>query len=316
MRVRCSRAAVVVGLFLAVELVPVPASAAGFITRREALDRENVVVESGDHDSAYRDCPTDDDQTFDLRRFDSTGSFGTDNNVMIGKDCAEARTVVVGASILGTIPHSLTWDEVKSEYDADGLRLEGTDWMASFGLRVENLEDGFAPRVPDGTEQDNTVRFLLRGAYMDWIRDDAIEDDDLMSGTIRDVLIDGADRFLSARPSEDTDYTNVDMVVVVKDVLVHLKAMNNDDADDGVGFGGIFKWSDAAGTVEVSDSIFLLDEQPTSSSPFPPGDYSNVTLVLGPDFEGRYEGDLPRGVDTTRRMRVWRSARRAWLEAH
>jgi hypothetical protein len=48
----------------------------------------------------------------------------------------------------------------------------------------------------------------------------------------------------------------------------------------------------AAGKVDVSDSVFLLDEQLISSDPFPPGAYSNVTLVLGPDFEGRYPGDL------------------------
>jgi hypothetical protein len=72
----------------------------------------------------------------------------------------------------------------------------------------------------------------------------------------------------------------------------------------------------AAGKVDVSDSVFLLDEQLISSDPFPPGAYSNVTLVLGPDFEGRYPGDLPIGVDVTRRMRVWRNARHAWLKAH
>jgi hypothetical protein len=66
----------------------------------------------------------------------------------------------------------------------------------------------------------------------------------------------------------------------------------------------------------VRNSIFLLDEQPIYHEPFPKGSYSNVTLVLGPGFKGRYPTPLPRGVHTTRDMTVWRKARRAWLRSH
>jgi len=37
-----------------------------------------------------------------------------------------------GAAI-GTMSHALTWEEVKTTYDAAGLRFEGTSWLASFG---------------------------------------------------------------------------------------------------------------------------------------------------------------------------------------
>ena len=297
-------------------LVAGPSIAGGFISKKDALHRANVVVFSGPHHEQFRQCASD-DLTYDLRKYLSGGSFGSDSNLSIGKDCAAERTAVVGGSVKGTISHSLTWDEVKSKYDADGLRLEGKDWLASFDLSVKDIEDGLAPRVTEGTEGGNTVRFLLAGAYMNWIRDDAIEDDSLMSGVIRDVLIDGTNRFLSARPSSSSSYTNTGMVVEVKNVLVHMMAMPNDrDSVDGVGFGGIFKWSDAAGKVDVSDSIFLLDEQPLSDDPFPAGTYSHVTLVLGPDFQGSYPGSLPHGVKVTRKMSVWGKARRAWLKAH
>jgi hypothetical protein len=305
----------VVAAFVLVELVAVPATAGGFITRRQALDRSNIRAISGEHEEPLDLCAND-DRTFDLRRYVSIGNFDSDNNLSVGNDCAAPHTVVVGGTVTGTISHSLTWDEVKDQYDADALRLEGEDWLASFGLSVENVEDGFAPRVADGTEDGNEVRFLLAGAYMDWIRDDAIEDDDLMSGVIRDVLIDRTHYFLSARPSSGSDYTNPVMVVEISNVLARFRPMPNPDDEDGRGFAGIFKWDDSAGEVIVSDSIFYLDEQPTSDGEFPPGSYSNVTIVLGPDFEGRYPSDLPNGVDVTRRVSVWGRARRAWLEAH
>ena len=307
--------AALVAAFVLVELAAVPAAAGDFITRRQALDRPNIRTISGVHEAPLDRCAND-DRTFDLRRFESVGNFDSDNNLSFGNDCAAKHTVVVGGTVTGTISHSLTWDEVKTRYDADALRFEGEDWLASFDLSVENVEDGFAPRVTEGTQDGNDVRFLLEGAYMDWIRDDAIEDDELMSGVIRDVLVDRTHYFLSARPSSGSGYTNPGMVVEISDVLVRCRPMRTDDADDGRGFAGIFKWDESAGEVIVSDSIFFLDEQPISDGTFPPGSYSNVTIVLGPDFEGRYPSRLPNGVDVTRRVSVWGRARRAWLEAH
>jgi hypothetical protein len=137
---------------------------------------------------------------------------------------------------------------VKEHDNSLGLRLEGNVWMASYHLRVSDIEDGFRPRVRDGMQRRTKVRFLLSGAYMDWIRDDAVEDDDLMPGVVEDTLIDGTNRFLSARPVEGSHFANHHMVVKVRDVLVHMKAMRNGRASDGRGFGGIFKWSDQAGS--------------------------------------------------------------------
>lgn len=297
-------------------LVPVmvgPAVRAGVITRRAALDRSDVVAVSGDVTDRWRVCPAT-DRTYDLRGLRSIGSFDDLANLSVGNDCASAGVVTIGGAAVGTMSHALTWEQVKAAYDAAGLRFEGTSWLASFGASLVDLEDGFAPRVTEGTEGDNDVEFLLSGTYMNWIRDDAIENDDLMSGVIRNVLIDGTNRFLSARPRDGDSYTNHGMVVRIDDALIHMKAMPNGGADDGKGFGGIFKWSDAAGTVKVSDAIFLLDEAPISHEPLPPGTYTNVKLVLG--FAGRYPGDLPDGVSTTHRLGVWKRARHRWIHAH
>ena len=284
------------------------------ITQHAALQRRDVVVVHSDRTTQWRVCPAA-ARTYDIRGLTSTGVFGIHSNLSVGNDCARTGVVTVGGSAIGTLGHALTWEDVKSSADTDGMRFEATGWAASFGLHVEDLEDGFAPRV-GGDPNHNDVRFLLSGAYMDWIRDDAIEDDDLMAGTITDVLIDGTNRFLSAQPSAHATISNPDMVVHVRDVVIHMKAMPNDGAADGMGFGGIFKWSDRAGTVNMSRSVFLLDERPIQDEPFPPGSYRDVTLVLGPDFRGSYPGRLPSGVDVTRRMSVWRQARSRWLRTH
>jgi hypothetical protein len=278
----------------------------------EALQRTDLVTVTGDQTGAWRVCPAQ-DRTYDLRGLSVTGVFGTHANLSIGKDCAQMGVVTIGGSAVGTLSHTLTWAQVKSQADGDGLRFEGNGWLASFDLRVADLEDGFAPRV--GVDADhNTARFVLDGAYMTWIRDDAIEDDELMSGSITDVLIDGTNRFLSARPSEHSSISNPGMLVRVRDALVHMRSMPNDRAEDGHGFGGIFKWSSEAGKVDVANSIFFLDERPIESESLAPGTYRNVTLVLA--FGGHYPGHLPRGVTVTRDRSVWRQARSAWLASH
>jgi hypothetical protein len=282
------------------------------ITMEEALQRADVVTVKSDQTTAWRVCATK-DQTYDLRGLTATGVFGNNANLSIGNDCAEVGVVAVGGSAIGTLSHSLTWAQVKSQADGDGLRFEGNGWLASFDVRVVDLEDGFAPRV--GVDADhNTAWFLLDGAYMNWIRDDAIEDDELMSGSITDVLIDGTNRFLSARPSEHSSISNPGMLVRVRDALVHMRSMPNGRAQDGHGFGGIFKWSSDAGKVDVANSIFFLDERPIESEPLAPGTYRHVTLVLA--FDGHYPGHLPRGVTVTRDRSVWRQARAAWLASH
>jgi hypothetical protein len=301
--------------FVVVTSISEPSMARRFLSREDALARKRVSVVRGDRSRPWRTCALD-DQTFDIRMLSSTGNFGDLSNLSVGNDCGAARTVVVGGRAKGRLRHSRTWAWVKEHDNSSGLRIEGKVWMASYDLRVADIEDGFRPRVRDGTERRTKVRFLLSGAYMDWIRDDAIEDDDLMSGVVEDMLIDGTDRFLSARPVEGSHFANHRMVVRVRDVLVHMKAMRNGRARDGRGFGAIFKWSDQAGSVDMADSIFLLDERPIEDEPFPRGTYSNVRLVLGPHFRGGYPTPLPAGVRTTRDLSVWRKARRAWLNGH
>ena len=292
-----------------------PSSAKLAISMSTALGRQNKKVVSGTLTRQWKSCATS-DETFDLRKLASKGNFTDSSNLSIGDRCGAPRTVVVGGTVVGSLSHSLDWSYVKKHYDASGLRLEGRGWMVVYDLSVTDIEDGFRPRVADGTENNNTVAWQLSGAYMNWIRDDAIEDDYLMSGLIQDTLIDGTNRFISAYPRAGTHYSNQGMTVTVNNVLVHMKSMKNSHDKDGFGFGGIFKWSDKAGSVNMSDSIFLLDEAPTYKTPFPKGNYSNVTLVLGPNFDGPYPTALPKGVHTTRDMSVWKDARSTWLNTH
>lgn len=323
-RRRRSTALTFIGLLLCSCADPAGTGSSGGIpiTREEALARPNIVVMRGRADGQFRTLARD-DETFDLRgyvvEYWPPAVEADLSPISIGKDAPATGTVVVGGAVIGNLPLEATWLEIKACCDAEALRLEGRGWMASFDFFAQNVEDGFAPRVVDGTEEGNVDGFLLSGAYLRHVRDDAVENDDLMSGTIRDCLFDGVNRFLSARPSEARHYSNTSSVVTIDDVLVRMEAMPNDESQDGVGHGSIFKWDESAGTVVMRDSIIYLQEMPQSSlasNAFPEGQYRNVVVVLGPGFDGTYPVELPPGVRLTRDVSVWTAARDDWLRRH
>jgi hypothetical protein len=119
------------------------------------------------------------------------------------------------------------------------------------------------------------------------------------------------------------------MVVTIEGVVARLQAMPRGSAADGFAHNKVFKWEyEKAGTVVVRDSIFYLEEVPEGDPgnlPFPGGVYENVTVVLGPGFDGDGDGDvteldypvaLPTGVSQSRDVSIFTTAREAWLAAH
>jgi hypothetical protein len=305
----------------------------GFPTRGEALARPNVVRLSGVWDQQYEDSHPAPDTTYDLRRFASTAyPFNALYAMNIGNSAAGSGEVTVGGTFVGQQPRDWTREHVYGTYQGDALRVQVTDPTASYDLRIDNNLDGYNPRVADGTEQDNDVPFLVEGAHMTYIRDDAVEDDDYMSGTIRDSLFDGVFVFLSAQNS--ASFTNTGQVVTIEDTVVRMRAMPSERSTDGTGHNKVFKWAyESAGTVVVRNCVFYFEDVPEtdgvpSEDPnmyFPDGTYQDVTVVLGPHFEGDGDGKtndldypvaLPAGVTQTRDVSVFRVARNAWLMAH
>ncbi|HEY8059832.1 MAG TPA: hypothetical protein VID94_13810, partial [Acidimicrobiales bacterium] len=301
-----------------------------FTSRDEALARPNLVTAPGLWTTAYTQRRPPAATTYDLRSFVSTAyPASTLYAASFGSSAAAVDLVTVGGAVLGQVDRSLATEDVYALYAGDAVRVATADRTATYDLRVDNVVDGYNPRVAEGTEQDNTAQFLLDGAYMTYIRDNAVEDDNLMSGTIRDSLFDGVFNLLSAKPSTSGTYSNTSMVVTIDEVIARLQALPDASAADGTAHNKVFKWAeDLAGSVAVRDSIFYLEEVPEGSSsnmPFPRGTYQNVTVVLGPGFDGDRDGDttdldypaaLPAGVTQSRDVSIFTTARDTWLAAH
>lgn len=288
-----------------------PSSA--FPSRRESLDRPSVVLETGTTDQQYRIEAPPHDTTYDLRSLTSTAyPFGDPFPLAFGPDTPGTRTVVIGGRVLGQQDRDLSWEEVHDPYGGGGLRMIGTDYLVSYDLRVDNVTDGFMPLPPEGDL--NAARFLIDGCHMTWIRDDAVEDDTEMSGTIRGCLFDGINTGVSIGQSTE----NPNALVRIKHSVFLFAPMRNDRAEDGIGHQTLFKQM-PGGRVRLSHVLVCYPENPMSPSRlriFPPGRYSSVEIVLGPDFVGRYPGRRPAGVTVSRDWSLCRTAKADWLSKH
>ncbi len=287
------------------------------------LRRPGTVRRTGADDAAYQVDSPPSDVTYDLRGLTSTAYpyqslyplvFGkVKHGQAAGQDMPAEHLCIIGGTVVGQQPRSLTWRQVKHDpgYDGDGLRASASGWYLVDGLRVDNVEDGVSP-FGDG--------FVARNLYFTYIRDDCIENDAISGGYVADSLFDGCFMGLSERPSKGFSPSPppAGETFTMDGVLMRLQPMPYDDAPDRLGNGQLFKWSRWANRLVLRNSIFLVERTSTNGSKpmrFPDGTVAqHVTLVwTGP---GDYPAPVPAGVTVTKDRSVWNAARSAWLARH
>jgi hypothetical protein len=286
----------------------------------ECLARPHTLHIRGVHADQYKVSSPVSDSTYDLRGLVATGypaetlyplAFGDARHGRSTGPPSE-RLCVIGGEVVGQQSRSLTWQQVKHQHDGDGMRVVAGDWYVVDGLRVDNVEDGFAP-FGDG--------FVGRNLYFTYIRDDCIENDAIAGGYVADSLFDGCSMGLSERPSSGFDPTPPapGETFTMDRVLLHVQPMPRDEnTSDHLGNGQLFKWSKWSNHLVLRDSVFWVERVSMNGARamgFPEGTVAhNVTLVwTGP---GNYPAAVPHGVTVTKDRTVWDNARRSWLARH
>jgi hypothetical protein len=325
-RTRPSRfAAAVAALGLSgIALAGVPAAAAP-PTAKRCLAASEVITLKGTYRDEVRYPALIDGVTFDAR---SARFLAYPNQSQypfsIGKANAPAATCVVGGLVVGQQSHSLTWDQMKNAYDGDGLRISARRGAVVDGLRVENVEDGVAPRGTEVRYPKDGDGFVLRNLYFRYIRDDCVENDDIGGGVISDSLFDGCYTGVSERPSDGNRQLSYRAPrgekLILDGVLLRLQALPGPRGSDDpakLGHGQLFKWSAVSNALVVRHSVFLVERRPNTDSyfPFPRGTVTeDVTIVWG--GPGAFVWRVPEGTTVTRDRTVWDRARALWLARH
>ena len=264
------------------------------------------MVSSGTISTQYRVGSPPPETTYDLRGLTSTAyPSATRYPLSFGTATPGVDTAVVGGTVLGTADPRATWQDLKGEADGAALLMFGRGREVSYDLRADDVFDFFRPRPSSG--EPNEAAFLIEGCHGTDIRDDAIENDHEMSGTIRDCIFDG----INSGVSIGQNSTDPAAVTTIEDSTFIFQPFPNTRADDGMGHAVLFKQL-GGGRVVMRDDLICYPETPIAPdrlTNWMPGTYENVTIVLGPRFDGDGDGDvtdldhpgtLPPGVTQTR----------------
>lgn len=111
-------------------------------------------------------------------------------------DSAGANLLIKGGSVWGQVPQTSDWEYTYNNSAA--LRIENAPSVVIDDWRLDSTWD--AIRVI-GTSSN----FLIDDAHLSNVRDDALENDDALSGTIRDSLFDGVFSGISLGDSDHKD---------------------------------------------------------------------------------------------------------------
>lgn len=289
------------------------------LSTQQCLERSTTTVLAPTYATQFRVSSPRSDWTYDARNTTSTAyPSGSLYPFSIGKSSGAPRACWVGGKVVGQQSRTLTWDEMKNQYDGDGLRIASNDWYVVDGLRVDNVEDGIAPRGPDSAP-NNSDGVVIRNAYLQYIRDDCVENDTFASGIIQDSLFDGCSTGISEQADANIVPSPPDETFTLEDVLLRLQALpgpRGSNDPNVTGHGQLFKWYPGANSLVLRNSVFLVEKIPNGGdTSFPPGTVAeNVRVVwLG---GGPFPGTVPTGVTITTDRSVWDNARADWLARH
>ena len=201
-------------------------------------------------------------RAWDARGFDALTD-GIRHGTVVMREGAESPGMCwAGGYVRSTRAVDASWAEHKANDDPDDpSRNSAAISNASVGGIVTGMH---VANVADAFRNYETQDWLVQHSWAEYVRDDAIENDDLRRGRVHDVLLDGVYSGFSARPASLDDEVEADgNVVTLERVLLRMEAQpypyqwrergGNINADgepwregDGVpyGHGNVFKIED------------------------------------------------------------------------
>jgi len=238
----------------------------------------------------------------------------------------------------------ISWDQSKHGYDQSGT-YRNTAAVESFhnrttwtGLHIYNVHDGI--RTTDSNDN-----WRIQHVWLDYIRDDCVENDHIHSGEIYDVLFDGCYVGFSSRPSS-TGYSGTNTIIKMNKMLMRMEPMpypykwdtKSDPTftvpgygDTPFGYGNTFKLDDGnEPNFEITNSIFL-HEYDSEKDIFPPiakvtvcanntliwlGDPTKAPFSLLDQINAKFPGCLILITGKVQGKTLWKDKVADWHQRH
>ncbi len=187
-------------------------------------------------------------------RIDATGAhwivanIGDDINLYPVSVRDSRNVTLTGGTISGEVSLSLDWEDAYINSAAvyarnvDGILIQ--DWT------ISRAWDAIRISGDDGDD------FIIDNVWLSDIRDDGVENDDGLSGTIRNSLFDGVFVGISLGDSDTTDQR--DNVVTVDNVLIRMESFKYKGE---VTHQSIFKMTEGISpSLSIHDSVFAIED--------------------------------------------------------
>lgn len=252
---------------------------------------------------------------------DNWAGGGGTNNAYPFQVVQTSGATIIGGTIIGQVDQVSDWRTVYNHGNSAGVRIEDAPNATIKDWRISNTWD--AIRV-----SWNSPNFLVEDVWVTNARDDAVENDRLLSGTIRDSLFDGVFGGISIDPSSASPVDGHNETVTLDGVLMrlqpslylgemthesfiktdsatngtvtpHLRFINNVIAVEDPTHHSFRSLRDAwAHTVESHGNVYLnLSDTPLPSDyPMPPAGWTVLQGQAARDY--------------------WETARAAWVDSH
>jgi hypothetical protein len=222
---------------------------------------------------------------------------------------------IIGGVIEGSVPQQSDWDA--SYCNSAAVNLKNAAGGVIDGIRISRAWDG----VRIGPESGKVV---IRNAWLSDIRDDAVENDNLLEARIIDTLIDGALQGVSLRPNARSKIGASQSRLVITGSLFRLREYPYKGRPE---LGSLIKADPRSPRITITNRVIAIDspqdDTPASSwalmlSKLDPSAH-NLLLWLSdrpvperlqlPDSGFR----LLRGADA---RAAWNNAKLNWIHCH
>jgi hypothetical protein len=222
-----------------------------------------------------------------------------------------------GARVQGTNPGDLGWRETYKVSNGAGFVFgvdKASDRFCVENVRIDNAWDGIRA-------SKYAKNFCIRGVYITYNRDDAIENDWRNAGRVLDSLFDGTFVFYSSSSS----IGNTSNEVLFDKVLVYMQPLPKPpDYESKPGFRVAFKLDANSPKMRIKNSIFLIPQKASipGGDPFRTLKEKSYKLIESSNNKivwtggGNYPFTPPPGFSVTTDRSVYDFAKNNWLNRY
>ena len=231
-------------------------------------------------------------------------------------DSAGYGLTIKGGAVWGEVPQTSDWQFTYNNSAA--IRIDGAPGVVLDDWRIDRAWDAFRIRGDSGN-------FLIDDAYVTNVRDDAIENDFALSGTVRDSLFDGV--FVGMALVNDTNPDASANTVTFQNVMMRSQTyLYNGEMTHGSFFKTNTNAPETTPDIRIVDSVFAIEDvTPIHLSRLKLAwdnvveSHGNVFLNLS-DQPLPSDYPLPKSGFTILQGQVardyWEKSKAAWLDNH